>query len=112
MNRLQRFIKLCYDKTYSYVEVNVARIHLYCHKNRAIENIPPSQATLLQLVKRGTYQRGFVWGNLFALNPDIHDPSEWDWTRNEEQDWEPLCLHNKNQRKCYYGKENDTKDHR
>ena len=51
--------------------------------NRKIENIPPTQAALLQHMKQAAYQAVHVWGQ--ALNPDPSLPSPSEWEKEDEQ---------------------------
>ena len=45
---IERYVVVLYDKTSSLSFVNEAREGLFCHKSRSIDNIPPTQDTLLQ----------------------------------------------------------------
>lgn len=90
VRNLERFVILVYDKNSVDVDVNVARRNLYCRKNKAIENIPPTKAALVQQAKRAAYQGGHVWGNCLICMPNLPCPSEWGWKKNEADDWVPL----------------------
>ena len=54
---IQRFVVLLYCRTSQLGNVNEARKHLFCRGSRTLENIPPSEAALLQHCKRATYQK-------------------------------------------------------
>jgi len=56
MGLLERFVVLMYNRTSGHMEVNKARKQLFTQKARTLENIPPTQAALLQHVKRATFQ--------------------------------------------------------
>ena len=69
--------------------MNEARQELLSKKSGAIENIPPTQAALLQRTKRAVYQAGHVWGSALIAKPQIPSPQEWRW-RREESEWKPV----------------------
>jgi len=52
MSLLERFVVLMYDRTCDFMAVNDARKHLFAYKARTLENIPPTQAALVQHIKR------------------------------------------------------------
>ena len=60
MQTVQRFVVLLYDVTSHSNSVNDCRRVLFIHKNRAIENIPPTESALCQHVKRATLQ-AIMW---------------------------------------------------
>ena len=86
---IERYIILMYDRTSDQKEVNGARQHLFTKRNRSIENIPPTKATLKEHIKRAVYQGGHVWGQACVPSPLLPDPSDWGWTRNAKDQWEP-----------------------
>ena len=90
VNTQERLIILIYEKNSVDEEVNVARRNMYCKKNKAIENIPPTKDALIQQAKRAAYQGGHIWGNVFTCIPDLPCPSQWGWKKNEGEDWVPL----------------------
>ncbi len=49
-HRIERFTVILYDKTSSLSSVDEAREDLFCHKNRAMDRIPPTTNALLQHV--------------------------------------------------------------
>ena len=42
--------------------IDVARLELFTRKQRSNDSIPPTQAALIQHIKRAAYQAGFIWG--------------------------------------------------
>lgn len=56
MALLERFVVLMYDRTSDSLQVNDARKQLFTQKSRTLENIPPTQAALMQHIKRACYQ--------------------------------------------------------
>ena len=59
MQTIERLVVLMYDRTSTATLVNEARLQLFSQKGRAFDNIPPTQAALLQHVKRAVYQAGY-----------------------------------------------------
>ena len=68
----------------------LARQQLFTRKSRSIDNIPPTEAALMQHLKRAVYQGSHVWGQAFVSSPELPSPSQWGWTKNTEGQWEPL----------------------
>ena len=79
MATIERFVTLMYDRTSTEVNVNDARMKLFCRKGRALEAIPPTQAALLQHTKRAVYQAGHCWGQTLLVRPHLPSPTEWGW---------------------------------
>jgi hypothetical protein len=79
-----------YDKTSEQLNVNGARKDLFTKKNRAINNIPPTQAALEQHVKSAIYQGGYIWGQAFICIPELSDPANWEWKKDYSGEWQPL----------------------
>lgn len=86
---IERFVILLYDRTSEQTEVNGARQYLFTKRNRSIENIPPTKATLVEHIKRAVFQGGHIWGQACISSPQLPDPSQWGWTKNGEDQWEP-----------------------
>lgn len=59
MEPLERFVVLLYDRTSSLESVNQARKQLFTQKGRTLDEIPPTQAALIQHTKRAAYQAGY-----------------------------------------------------
>ncbi len=87
---LERFTIIMYDKTSTLHLVNEARKELFCQKNKAMENIPPTQDALLQHTRRVTLQAG-IWTTCDKAQQQIPSPEGWGWTFNEEtKSWVPV----------------------
>jgi hypothetical protein len=87
---LERFVVLLYDRTSECTEVNDARKHLFAHKSRSLENIPPTQAALRQHIKRTCIQAN-CWNQALVLDPEKPEPSDWGWTKEADGcTWQPL----------------------
>ena len=55
MSMLEIFVVLMYDKTSDQVSVNARKL-LFTQKSHSLENLPPTQAALVQHIKRAIYQ--------------------------------------------------------
>lgn len=84
---LERFVVLLYDRTSNQQCVNDARKQLFTQKGRTIECIPPSQAALIQHIKRAAYQAGHCWSQMMIAAPELPSPSEWGWKKKYEGGW-------------------------
>ena len=84
-----RFVVLMYRRTSCLTDVNTARIHLFSSGNRQIENIPPTEACLIQHIKRAAYQAGYVWRQSLQALQSFPSPGEWGWVM-QYQYWQPL----------------------
>ena len=89
MALIERFVVLLYSRTSSQTAVNKARQDLFSKGNRTLENIPPTQAALLQHTKRAVYQAGHIWTNVLVLKPVLRRPSDWGWER-DVNGWKPV----------------------
>ena len=89
MALIERFVVLLYNRTSSQTTVNEARQELFSKGNRTIENIPPTQAALLQHTRRAVYQAGHIWGNALVPKPTLPSPSDWGWEKDENR-WKPV----------------------
>ena len=88
MDVIERFMTLLYDRTSSRSKVNEVWQELFSRKARSLDNIPPTQASLLQHVKRAVFQGGFVWGQTLLKQPALPSPSRWGW-QLETNHWVP-----------------------
>ena len=81
---LERFVTLLYDRTSSITHVDKARLELFARKQKPYDAIPPSRAALFEHAKRAAYQAGIIWAQATVKEPDIRDPVDWGWTREED----------------------------
>ena len=79
--QLEWFVILLYDRSSECFEVDKARKDLFTRKGRAIENIPPSSSTLIQLTKRAVYQAGCVWGQCLLSEPQLENLNDGGWCK-------------------------------
>ena len=86
---IERFVILLYDTTSSQQSINAARKELFTRKGRQIDAIPPTRDALTQHVKRAIYQGAHVWGQCLVKCPEIPNPDEWGWKRDQDGSWYP-----------------------
>ena len=80
-----------YEKNGSEQSVNKCRKDLFSKMSRRIENIPPTNATLLQHTKNANLQAGYVWAHSTVRTPYLPNPQDWGWTQHSDNSlWEPL----------------------
>ena len=78
---LERFVVLLYNRTSTEMNVNEARKQLFSQKGRPMDGLPPTQAALLEHIKRAAYQAGHVWAQMLIAVPNLRSPSEWGWVQ-------------------------------
>ena len=84
---IERFVVLLFDKTSTCTKVDNARKKLFPRKS-LLERIPPTQAALMQHIRRAVYQGGHIWGNMLVPEPVIPSPSDWGWVKTGDS-YEP-----------------------
>ena len=57
---LECYTVVLYDQTNELDNVDTARMELFCHGNKSMEKIPPTQCTLFQHLKHAAYQTS-IW---------------------------------------------------
>ena len=87
MSVLERFVVLLYDRTSDQVSVNDARKQLFTQKSLSLENLPPTEAALVEHIKRASYQAN-CWNRALHLDP-LPNPTDWEWQKNSAG-WQPL----------------------
>ena len=85
---IEHFIVLLYDCTTIHTSVNQARKEVFAQKERTIDLIPPTQAALIQDVKRATYQPGYCWSQSCIAAPEMPSPSVRGLTKNATRKWD------------------------
>ena len=68
--------------------INGLRKDLFAQKCLSMENIPPTQAALLQHANRAVYQCG-IWSNSLKGIQSLPSPDDFGWT-NVTDSWTPL----------------------
>lgn len=88
MERLERFVILMYVWTSGEKDINMAMKQVFVQKGRPLENIPQTQAALLQHNRRAAYQAGYCWGQATVPSPILPNPQNWGWTMVNDE-WQP-----------------------
>ncbi len=87
MGIIKQFVVYFYDATSESSFVNTLRLELFAKKNRAIESIPPTHASLLQHVHRAALQAN-CWKQMFDPVQSLVSPEQCGWIYNEGG-WQP-----------------------
>ncbi len=91
LQKLERYVVLMYSKSSPLNSVNDARLQLFSRSSRQIENIPPTQAALLEHTKRATFQAGHVWAQAIIRRPELPSLAKWGWMKSgSDSSWSPL----------------------
>ena len=77
IHKIERFVVLMYSKTSTLSRVNEARKELFTQFGRTIDNIPPTQGTLINHLKRSVYQGSYIWAQALELSPNLPSPEYW-----------------------------------
>ena len=84
---IEQFVIYLYGRTSETTSVKTLRLELFAKKNRAIENIPPTQAALVQHIRRAALQANF-WEQMFSPVQSLLSPEHCGWTLIEGA-WQP-----------------------
>ena len=88
---VERFVVLMYDRSSSCQLVNDARQQLFGRKGGRFDSLPPTQAALLQHIKRAAYQSGYCWHQSLQAAQVLPSCADWGWMRlSESSKWQPL----------------------
>ena len=85
---IEQFVVYLYDRGNDDLIVNAARKNLFFRKGRTIENIPPTQAALLQHLLRSMYQAN-CWQQMCVKLQKLLNPGTFEWECIDEK-WTPL----------------------
>ena len=77
IHKIERFVVLMYSKTCTLSRVNEARKELFTQFDRTIDNIPPTQHTLINHLKRSVYQGSYIWAQALEPSPKLPSPEDW-----------------------------------
>ena len=84
---IQIFVIRMYSKNCPYNNINEARKHIFA-QGGIFENIPPTEAALLQHVKRAVYQACYVWAQSLIPCPILPSPENWGY-KQTPHGWKP-----------------------
>ena len=85
---LERYTCVLYDKTTDIENVNDLRKDLFSQKCLSMENIPPTQAALLQHSNRAGYQAS-IWSKSLKAIQSVPSPEKYGWTKVADS-WTPV----------------------
>ena len=89
-HEIERLTVILYDKTSASSSVNETRRNLFCHKNRAIDKLPPTNNALLQHTRRAVFQ-AVIWTT--STQTQQVAPSAEDFGRSKVADsWVPVWI--------------------
>lgn len=87
----ERFTVLMYNKSCSAATVNEACLLLFSHGLRGLDAIPPTQAALLEHVKRSLIQASFIWKQATKAQQTIPPFDKWGWELDPDKNqWMPF----------------------
>ena len=89
MTILERFVIIMYNRTSECTDLDSAHKFLFTKKSRQLELLPPTSNAFMQHVKRTIYQAVHCWGQCLQSQPIKHDPSQWGWSKNDDE-WNPV----------------------
>ena len=87
MQRLERFVVLMYNRSYSAARVNDARVNLFTCGMRSLEKLPPTQVALFEHAKRALLQASYHWDK--ATTPVYALPDFNTVVKNDQGVWCP-----------------------
>ena len=73
-----------YDKNSNADGVDDARFKLFARKQRSYDAIQPTRASLVEHVKRATYQASCVWSQATACQMNTESPANWGWKQKDD----------------------------
>ena len=81
-NSLEQIVVTMYCNTFDGYKVNHARRYMLAKKGKAIENVPPTSASLKEHIKRSALQSRKWFNCLDCMRVD-QDPVDWGWIKEE-----------------------------
>ena len=81
IENLEKFVIAMYDRSSIAKCVDDARLELFARKQKSYQSIPPTQAALVQHLKRSAYQAGCIWSQATVCQPEILSPADWGWIK-------------------------------
>ena len=73
-----------YDRSSATNSIDAARLELFSRKQRSYDSILPTQAALIQHIKRGAYQAGCIWGQATICQMEINSSEDWGWKKQDD----------------------------
>ena len=89
-HEIERLTVVLYDKTSASSSVNETRRNLFCHKNRAMDKLPPTSNALLQHTRRAVFQAG-IWTTRTQTQQVIPSAQDFGWSKVADS-WVPVWI--------------------
>ena len=90
--KLERLTVILYDKWSPLFSVNETCKLLFCHENRSMEKLPPTQDALLQHARRAVYQAG-IWTSSTNTQQALPSPRDYGWMKEPgTSTWVPVWM--------------------
>ncbi|CAL8339388.1 unnamed protein product [Boreogadus saida] len=90
VQRLEHMVVFMYSKSCGSSHADETRHHLFSNGAKSFENLPPTQAGLIQHIKRAPLQASFYWNQATVVQQDIPEFNAWGWYRDStSKTWEP-----------------------
>ena len=78
--KIEKLTIILYDETSSLRSINDTKRQLFCHKNRTMDKLPPTNDAVLQHVRRAVYQAG-IWTTSTQTQLVIPSPHDFTWAK-------------------------------
>ena len=85
----ESFVISLYSIYCTLTDVNQARQQIFAQSSCTFEYLPPTEAALVEHIKRTTYQAGYVWGQYVIAEQVLPSPSLCGWVKSETG-WVPF----------------------
>ena len=89
-HEIGRLTVILYDKTSASSSVNETRRNLFCHKNRAMDKLPPTSNALLQHTRRAGFQAG-IWTTNTQTQQVVPSAQDFGWSKVADS-WVPVWI--------------------
>ena len=87
-HEIERLTVVLYDKTSASSSVNETRRNLFCHKNRAMDKLPPTSNALLQHTRRAVFQAEICTTST-QTQQVVPSAQDFGWSKVEDS-WAPV----------------------
>ena len=84
---LEQFVITMYDRFSEATEIGAVRLDMFARKQRSYEAVPPTQAAVVQHIKRAAYQAGCIWSQSMLRQMEVENPTEWGW-KQQDSSWQ------------------------
>ncbi len=81
---LEKFVCRLYEPSTTLIRLSELRWKLFCKKQAESEQLPPTQSSLVQMIRRANYVSRIWWQDDIA-HPDIPDPCRSGWELEDDE---------------------------